>query len=784
VKRPTSCTLAALAGLLAVAVLVQPTPSGGFPIVDGDQSGGSGIRFDDRTPDRIVITTPAYELVVGKRNGALVDLVDRKTGARLLEGQNGCLWGAIPASDAPPVTGCSYRPEGPSRISYRWDRKSSTLYLTYTFDATAERRANAVATIAASSTYFDIRLDLESHWGKTFSTVLFPADLFEDAEAVEAGYAPNYLPGIRFKPSFFQRPGNNVLMYPSRWAYADYLALDIAGSQLALYSVNPPPSPIAPVQLGFVRNGSPGPCSDTKFCVTHGFETWIRDGERWTSPVVRFRVGAPVAESILAYRKDNKIDAYPSLVDKLGDRLTALAQAPLIKADLWKGLPPFNEWGAELRRLPSPALIHPVAFQPRGHDENDPDFLPPDSRWGTMQDLNGAIAQAHSLKQLVMPYLNISWWDRKAPTVEELPPTLTLDDLAVQTSAGLPVFEQYGPHDGFLTSPYVAFVRDRIQRLMEEWRTDAPVDCLFFDQIGARPWRRDFNPAAPTPLAYADGWLAVMAPYRDRCLMVEDGWDRLADSFVGFHGSSMLQDREFDEPNKLWGEGTWEPYPLALWLLHDKVLLYQHDLSEATMTADPEVLLYNAAFGFMLSYSWDGFRETLDSPWLDLVGKVQRTLGPLFAGRALTGYRDLAPGVTETSFGDYSVVANWSKTGSFQADGYTLAPEGFLARTQDGSVVAGAFQGSFAGQPLSPGTHYLVVEREGSMLSVSQPLGTDTAVSVAPPAPAAGLRAVALDSAGGEIAAVPGVLRDGRFEFEYRRALNGNPVASYRVGAG
>jgi hypothetical protein len=113
-----------------------------------------------------------------------------------------------------------------------------------------------------------------------------------------------------------------------------------------------------------------------------------------------------------------------------------------------------------------------------------------------------------------MPYLNISWWDRKSPTVQDLPPPLTLDDLAVQTSAGESVRELYGPHEGYLVSPYVSFVRDRFAKMMGEWKSDVPVDCVFFDQIGARPWRRDFNPAEPTPLAYDDGWLVVTSTSR------------------------------------------------------------------------------------------------------------------------------------------------------------------------------------------------------------------------------------------------------------------------------
>ena len=42
---------------------------------------------------------------------------------------------------------------------------------------------------------------------------------------------------------------------------------------------------------------------------------------------------------------------------------------------------------------------------------------------------------------------------------------------------------------------------------------------------------------------------------------------------------------------EFWGEGNWRPWPLALWLVHDKVLMYQHDLAEETMTDDDEVLL-------------------------------------------------------------------------------------------------------------------------------------------------------------------------------------------------
>src|SRR5919197_2078956 len=134
--------------------------------------------------------------------------------------------------------------------------------------------------------------------------------------------------------------------------------------------------------------------SGSSFCIRHEFQTWIPSGGRWTSPVVRVRTGETAPQSVLAYRRDTGIEAYPSLEQKLGPRLATLARAPLIKADLSR-LKPFGGWTPELERLPSPALLHPVAFQPGGHDESYPDFLPPDPHWGTTAGFASMVEVAH-----------------------------------------------------------------------------------------------------------------------------------------------------------------------------------------------------------------------------------------------------------------------------------------------------------------------------------------------------------------------------------------------------
>jgi Domain of unknown function (DUF6259) len=654
------------------------------------------IRLATKDPSVLVLTAPAYRLILSKENGEMLELLDRRSGERVLRGQVGCMW-ASKQTTGEAASGCAFNRTGDNRFTFRWSQLTTTLTLGYDSSASGPG-VDATVTLVARSKAFDLRLELESGVEYPLSGTLFPADLLLPADLVSGAYMPTFLPGTRLLPGFFNGPHRNVETYPSRWAFADYLSADIGKGHVALYSVNPAPKVIAPVDIGFVRHAEGAVCGGPSACATHVFQTWVERGQKWTSPWVRVRVGGTVEQSLTAYRDDNGIDDYPSLAEKVGSRLDKLVRAPLIKADLWKGLPEFRAWPQHLQQLPSPALVHPVAFQSGGFDEAHPDFLPPDPRWGESADFNIMARSARSLGQLVMPYLNVSWWDTTAPSVQALPSPIEPKDIAVQNLRGNPVTEQFGPHDGYIVSPHVAAVRRRIDGVFEEWRTQVPADCLFFDQIGARPWRRDFNPAAPTPLAYYDGWLSLFAPYADRCVMAEDGWDRLARTFSGFHGGVLQMSHQFEWPNDRWGQGNWAPYPIAGFLFGDKVLMYQHDLYEPTMTIDPETLLFNVAFGFVLSYAWDGEREeaSLTNPWATLVGQVQRTLGPHYAGKRLIGFRSVAPGVTETVFeGGFSVLANWKKQ-AVEVEGARLAPHGFLAR-KGADVLASALGFAWGG---------------------------------------------------------------------------------------
>ncbi len=715
-----------------------------------------------------MITGDTYKLALSKRNGKILALVDRATGARLLRNTDRCLWGTVADSNRSYLGGCSFAPAGARRFSYRWSTRSSTLTLAY--------GRSILVTLHAQPALVDLRLRIENR-GPVLTHVEFPEALAGDTAAVTAGYAPTVLPGVQLAPAFFSRVGNDVQLYPSRWAFADYLALDAGEAKLSVYSVSR--GPLYPVQLGFVHAAAPASCSGPSYCVVHEFQTWIRDRATWTSPVVRIRIGDTPEQSILAYRHDNGIDAYPSLQRKLGASLGVYAEAPLLKANL-PLLAPFRDWAAELQHLPSPLLLHPVGFQIGAFDTSDPDFLPPDPAFGTTADFSAMIAAAHRVGDLVMPYGNLSWWAPGSPTMQSLPAGVQTSDIAALDSLGNPETVSYNDRSGLIVSPYSAFVRQKIAQYMDEWQTQVPSDCIFLDQLGARPWLLDFNPASPSPTSYDDGWLSMLATYSDRCVMVEDGWDRLARDSAGFTGGLLMMSRELDLPNSYFGVGNWQPYPLATWLFHDKVLMYQHDLYDATMANDLEVLTWNMAFGLVGSYSWDKVNRAGD-PWLDLVARLQHDFGPRYVGVSLSGYRNLAPAVNESTYGDLDVVANRDAVRGYSIDGYDVAPGGFLARTSTDDLLAGAFDGSFDGVALSAGVHYLIVERGGGRVTVRQPVGADSEIAIEPPA-SSSLTATAVASDGSDIGPVAGRMQGGRFVFSYARTLNGRAVAAYRVG--
>ena len=519
----------------------------------------------------LTLTSPAYTLTLDKRNGAITSLRDAARGIAIpVSSNNGCLWGSVSAGNIY-TGGCGYAAGEANAFTYSW--AAPVLTLRYDAGPGSAQRVNTTVRITASNQqYFEMQLTLENLGPGVIKNIQTPADLALPKAGVQSGVGPFMLPGVRLRQSFFDEidrlPASQfVATYPSFSAFADLLLIEHSGSSLGLYTVNPAPAPIAPVAFGFVDNQG----SSKQFLLHRSYHTELAANATQALPTVRCWIGLTAQELARHYRVDNGIDAYPSAQSKAGAKWQALRQAPLIKIDAVQLGLPFTQWPAELDKIPAPALIHPVAFQPGGHDHGFPDFLPPAPVFGRNADMRAMTAHAQARGLLVMPYTNPTWWHQDAPTLAGQP-IEALRALALTRDSGALALETYSDKQGLVVSPYAPAVRARMAALMTGWRNDVPVDCVFEDQIGARPWERDFNPAAPTPLSYADGWLTHVALYKDRCLMTEMLWDRLARDELGAHGSLMTWDREFDFGGRNFGVDNWEPAPLAGILFHDKVL--------------------------------------------------------------------------------------------------------------------------------------------------------------------------------------------------------------------
>lgn len=292
-------------------------------------------------------------------------------------------------------------------------------------------------------------------------------------------------------------------------------------------------------------------------------------------------------------------------------------------------------------------------------------------------------------------------------------------------------------------------------------------------------------------MSYSDDWLNFTRRYARQRLMTEDGWDRIAATEVGFDGSVLTGAKVWDPTHIRWGEssrgntafgaGNWEPYPLGVWLFHDKVLFYHHDLDHSVLNPGLEVLTWDCAFGVMGGYLWPGPHGSKPE-WIATVNAFQPAVLARLAGRQLTSYRELAPDVTESSFGELSTVANWNADRPYEMGRYAVAPSGCLIRSTDGNLLAGVFVNQFNGESLTEGLHYLVVERRGEAFDVRQPVGNNTSLSVPVPADWTHhkVEVLAVDRKG-QSARTDGTLQRGKVRFYYSPSQGNLTVDHYEI---
>lgn len=493
-------------------------------------------------------------------------------------------------------------------------------------------------------------------------------------------------------PFYYVLLANRYLKIASSYpnAFADFLHLDSIAGSISVYGVQPqkyePWEGEKNKQAIFVPGRiSCGADEKGGYC-SRMFATYVSAGVTWNSPLVQFSIGKSAPEDILYYCKLNEIKR------KLEDKVSPQVLDKLKKSMLFFYVGNCKEKLAYLHLIPSPSLIHFSDYLKGGFDKQYPDHLPPHPNFGTPQEFREFFDKAHELGHLVMPYTNPTWWcdHPKGPTFETEGDVPLLRNLDGKLS-----YERYGTpgNDGYTVCHFHPAVKEANRKTVRQFTEDYPVDVLFQDQCGARGWHYDKNPASPTPYAYIDGLISMVAEdCKTKPLSTEDGWDKVVNYETQLCG--MTWKIVPTEPGPDWAvpmkneipPSLWKIYPFAQYIAHDKTIMNYHDLGR--FVTKRETIPWTLGLGFAMSYraaasslSKDAVRE-----WLKWLDRLQKSICARYIGEPVTAFEhDLGPvpsvendGIIRVTYGPIKIIANIGPK-EFSELGYDFPPYGFFA---------------------------------------------------------------------------------------------------------
>ncbi len=532
------------------------------------------------------------------------------------------------------------------------------------------------------------------HWFAIVNTIGegFPAESAEQVESMLSAireYVRNG--GIWWEAgggySFYHAlvPQQNARFESANRDFCDFASLDSQAGRWSLFGVQAPNDIYTPARAEIAAEG---PADGRIGRYTHTFLAFAQADQAVQLPLQQMVLGQPHREVLREYGRRSQF--VRGLTDKASPKVVErLKRSILLKVttnDLKKSARIAED-------LPFPVLFHISDYLLGGFDKQYPDHLPPRPEIGTPDDLSNLIRACRDRGHLFMPYTNPTWWctNPKGPTFEkegEAALSRDLDGNIYPERYGLPTTQGYTI---CAWHPAVRAANDVIRRQFTE---QYPVDVLFQDQVGARGTKWDANPASPHPGAYLEGIHRIARIDSQFVpLGTEDGQDRLINWEVMFCGLSWpwLPNRPSHSRvlyEDLWPEGAWRIEPLALFLAHDKVLFYHHDLGG--FVRNRRDLSITLAMGYGLSW-WTHSTTPSDNErdWLDRLCRLQAAIGPRCAGRPLDQFEYLAPQVIRSRWGDLEIVANLTDSPWKIDEKTVLAPEGFFARSP--SLEAGIF---------------------------------------------------------------------------------------------
>lgn len=537
--------------------------------------------------------------------------------------------------------------------------------------------------------------------------------------------------GFSLRAGFFQSQPTKSGYYEYRSLYppamADFFHWDTTEGSAAVYRVAPrtwepwqaakdPNAIFIPGRIAFGGAPSGGWCE-------RPLAVRIPAGRTWRTPTVRLKLGSTAAENLAAYCRENRISV----------RLEQKMPAPLLEKFKQAVLVYYSgdcrQKRAGLEKLPRPALVHFADYLHGGFDKQYPDHLPPAADFGSPDEFRAFLAEARRLSHLAMPYTNPTWWCDKprGPTFVEHGETPLLRLLDGRLS-----LERYGKNEGFTICHWHPAVQAANRRSIAQFTDEYPVDVVFQDQCGARGWRYDTNPASPTPYAYTEGLLSMVdEDARRKPLSTESGWDGVVNYEAQLCGMTwgivpteggptwrrLMRDR--------YDPATWDVFPLAQYIAHDKTAMVHHDLGQ--FVTNCQVLSWTLGLGFALSdrTSAQGLAREPARQWLLWLDRLQKSVCARYVGQPVGRFEhdrggQTDDGVIRAAYGDVQLVANLDPRPR-RENGRDLAEFGFLCTAP--GLVAAHLQ-SLGGRDFG--------QQGISFVSQEKPAGADVWVYAAP----------------------------------------------------
>ena len=741
------------------------------------------VVFDESDADYMTVSNGNYEIIFSKNNGAIDSIYDLQTESEVSSGNYlSTLW-SVQISGGLSYDSSLYQAVRSNTFIYSWDEVSDTL--TFFYDGSLMSIVDIqIDVVFSEDDYFDFELSMDNTSALgTISGIQFPYHLLFSEENINEVLVPDS-PGLVLQSGFFN--GNEAYSetytHPSN--FADFIAFDTDNGNVSFYSLWDSEN-FVPTTITLDKLQTGAETYDCNF--GHNFATWIPSGDSWTSPVLRLRFFDEFFDAAVSCREDNGMDSFPDVSEKLGDRFEAVSQSPLFHVDpLLTGMD-FDEWPSLFATLPSPSILMYSDFWTGGFHGHHPDYIPPDSDYGTVDDFRDSIVAAHDNGLMVMPFTLPSWWHVDSPTMLGL--VLDIDDIATLNEEGVAdestwilgeVVER-----GYFVSPFVTFVHDRLEEVITELTDDYGVDFIYEDVLAASQCYWDFNPANPDPTD-CTGWFDHISEYQDAgtSIVTETGYDLFTENAIGFLGGLHVIWSSMDDD---YGVGNWRMYPLAQIMSHDKVLNYQY---WEDYTATKEDLSWNISMGYMLNYNliaygicYGGCPENMDSEWVHAVGDFQKYVASRYAGKEITVYQDQDENnVTETTFDNITIVRNWSEDNDYDEGDFTIPTMGFMAISESEDLRAGVFS-EYNGVELS-GEHYLIEQRADDSVILRQPMGEEAEFTLALPSEWVDGDNLLLNAYGADeevIASAEKIIADGSFTFTYLVAITEEDVSYYEA---